>query len=159
MEQSEEIPAALRCTDSDCMAMPHYRGATGCVDEDILQTATVVTENMDAGEAARRIRESNEARCRNLEAKSGGQVNLENAFDALKMIVMLENICAELDISDTTGLDFEGRRAEMLDKIEQQYEQMFEAREAARRQQVLAGGMDPRRVPPPGAGPRIVRPR
>lgn len=159
MEQSEEIPNGLACTDPDCMAKPHWRGAVGCVDERFIGPDPETVDEIDPGDAARIIRESNDVRVQQLEAKSGGQVSLENAFDALKMIALLENLCAHLGITETAMLDFEGRRAEMLSKIEHQYEQMLAAREAARRQQVLSGGVG-QQVPPPGAaGPRIVRGR
>lgn len=95
------------------------------------------------------IHESNEIRVRDLEAKSGGQASLENAFDALKMLVLLEHVAVELGVIDRANLDFEGRRADMLSKIETQYEQMLKARDMAERQARLAGGPVGRRAGTP----------
>jgi hypothetical protein len=83
------------------------------------------------------LHESNEVRVRDLEVKTGGQASLENAFDVLKMVVLLEHIGLRLEVLDEAMLDFEGKRAEMLTKIEDQYGQMMAAREAAERQAKL----------------------
>ena len=113
----------------------------------------------ELADMAELLRESNEVRIRDLEAKTNGQASLENAFDALKMLVLLEHISLELGVKDGAELDFEGRRAEMLTKIETQYAQMLAAREAAERQARLAGGPVGRRagVPlRPGPGGIVV---
>ena len=88
------------------------------------------------------LHDSNEARVAELEARTGpqGKGSLENAFDALKMIVLLEQICFHLDITDAAMLAFEGKRAEMLTGIETKYAQMLAAKEAAERQARLGGG-------------------
>jgi hypothetical protein len=118
----------------------------------------VADDEPTLAQMAELLHDANEVRVRDLEAKSGGQASLENAFDALKMIVMLEHICAWADINDATMLDFEGRRAEMLSDIEHKYEQMVAARDAAERQQRLTGMM-PNRQQRRHPGPQgIVRP-
>ena len=102
-------------------------------------------------EQAQILRTNNEARCRALEALGPPGTSLENAFDALRIIVLLEHLVSHWDLTDEVNLDFEGRRSGMLEAIEQNYAQMKEAAEAARRQQVLTGDGGPPR------GPRIVR--
>ena len=104
-----------------------------------------------AAEQAQLIHESNEIRVKDLEAKSGGQASLENAFDALKILVHLEHISTHLGIADEVALDFEGRRAAMLSEIESTYAKMLAAREEAQRLAILSGGGQAQ------PGPRIVR--
>lgn len=105
------------------------------------------------------LHDSNEGRVRDLEAKSNGQASLENAFDALKMIVMLEHLVAWADIGDATYLDFEGRRAKMIGDIEDRYAQMLAARQTAERQQALTTMGPNRQQRRHPSGPEgIVRP-
>lgn len=97
-------------------------------------------DEMDTEDMAQVMHESNEMRVNALEEASGHPGSLENAFDALKILTFLEQIAYKLEISDVAMLDFEGRRAGMLNNIEEKFAQMKEAREAAERQQRLAGG-------------------
>jgi hypothetical protein len=83
------------------------------------------------------LHESNEVRVRDLEAKSGGQASLENAFDALKILTLVEHIALSLEVLDEAMLDFEGKRATMLSGIEDKYAEMLAAREAAQRAAAL----------------------
>ena len=105
-------------------------------DDDV----TNITDAMDESDAALLLGEMNEKRIRDLEAKTNGQVNLDNAFDALRILTFIEHIVMVLNIKDNAELDFQGRRSDMLDKIEDQYVKMMAAKEAAERQAKLAGG-------------------
>jgi hypothetical protein len=112
------------------------------------------SEEYTTEEAAAVLYRSNEARVKELEETTNGQVSLENAFDALKMIVLLEHIARATGCFEPAAFVFEAKRAEMLTKIEATVADMREARDAAQRQAVLTGGPG---IPPPGAGPRIIR--
>jgi hypothetical protein len=106
------------------------------------------------------LTEMNEKRVRDLEANTNGQVDLTNSFDALRILTFIEHITMSLGIQDEAELDFQGRRSDMLDKIEDSYQKMMAAKEAAERQARLAGGpvgMRDGRPMRPGPG-GIVRP-
>lgn len=112
---------------------------------------------------AQLMHDSNESRVANLEAKAGpgNEGSLENAFDALRMMVFLEQIALKLEITDVCALDFEGRRANMLTGIENKYAQMLAAKQRAESQQRLAGGPAGNRggvrmVPGPGGKLRPI---
>lgn len=114
----------------------------------------------DPAKQAGLIKGLNDARVNALELESGQPGSLENAFDALKMMVLLEHVANELNCYDESMLDFEGRRSGMIDTIEGKWREMKEAMEAAERQQRLGGGPVGRRagVPQrPGRG-GVVRP-
>jgi hypothetical protein len=120
-------------------------------------------EDMDPDEIeamAALMHDSNEVRVSALEEKAGPnqQGSLENAFDALRMLVFLEQIAYKLEVSALANLDFEGRRAKMLTAIESKYAEMLAAQQAAQRAARLAGGTGgPPVGPPPGSGPRPMR--
>jgi hypothetical protein len=107
------------------------------------------------------LAELNATRIADLEAKAGQPGSLENAFDLLRILTLLENIAYTMGVTDKANLDFEGRKGDMLDNIENKYHAMKKAQEAAQRQQRLAGGPVgirggiPQRPGPGG----IVRPR
>jgi hypothetical protein len=105
------------------------------------------------------MHDSNQVRVAALEEKAGpgNQGSLENAFDGLRMLVFLEQIAYKLEISALANLDFEGRRAKMIDGIEAKYAAMLKAQQAAQRAARLAGGGGPPGGPPPGSGPRPMR--
>ena len=113
-------------------------------------------DTMTAGEQAEIVHQMNEEGASLSSMQAAGQPgSLENAFDAVKMLVLLEHIATDLDVRDVAMLDFEGRRAKMLDAIETKYRQGQEAMAAAERAQRLAGGPTGRRggqrmVPGPG---------
>lgn len=100
----------------------------------------------DPGEQAQLLHDLNEQRVAALESDNGQPGSLENAFDALRFMTMLEHICAKLEITAETMLDFEGRRGAKLDDIEEKLAEMKQARAAADRQQRLAGGPVGRRA-------------
>ena len=80
------------------------------------------------------LRDSNNERVANLEAKSGGQASLENAFDALRILTFIEHVALTVQCFDEASLDFEGRRANMLGRIEDTHAQMVAARDLAQRE-------------------------
>ena len=104
------------------------------------------------------LRESNENRVAALEAKTNGQQSLDNAFDALRILTFVEQIAVTVQCVDEAELAFETKRADMLCDIEERYEQMMAAKEAAERQQTLTNWTGPNRQQRRHPGPSgIVR--
>lgn len=98
---------------------------------------------------------SNDDRVATLEKESGSEEGtLANAFDALRMLVFLEQIAAGLGVADIAELDFQGRREEMIEKLEAKFQQMKEARDAAERARRLSGPPTSRR----GGVPTVMGP-
>ena len=154
----EDYPVGAPCKDPDCITTPHLMDDPRCVSYDPPDEAPPV-ELPAIDEMVALLHESNEVRVRDLEAKSGGQASLENAFDVLKMLVLLEHIALRLEALDEALLDFEGKRAEMISKIEDQYGEMLAARDLAERQAKLTSGVGPNRAARRHPGPSgIVRP-
>jgi hypothetical protein len=121
-------------------------------EDDEIESVGLDIENLsaeDIDEMVGLMHASNESRVEALEEKAGpnNAGSLENAFDALRMMVFLEQIAAKLDISAVAHLDFEGRRAAMLTKIEATYANMLAARQAADRAQRMGAGPQLRPVP------------
>ena len=80
------------------------------------------------------LREDNRNRVAALEARTNGQQSLDNAFDALRILTFVEHIAERVQCLDEAELDFETKRADMLCDIEERFEQMVAAKEAADRQ-------------------------
>lgn len=109
----------------------------------------------EIGQMATLVHESNELRVQALENHADQPGSLENAFDGLKILVLLEHIAEQACVSEMANLDFEGRRSNMIDAIEEKFRKGQEAMKAAEAAQRLAGGPIGRRggVPQrPGRG-------
>jgi hypothetical protein len=87
-------------------------------------------EGMGDEEAHHFLMDENERRVRALFKASAGTVDLENAFDFQKIATYVTHIALDLGILDRADLDFQGRKATMLDEIERQYDEAMRDREA-----------------------------
>jgi hypothetical protein len=110
-------------------------------------------------EASDALREMNDARVAELEAKTENRVSLENAFDVLYLLTYLETVAVALGVKDQAELWFQERRGAKITEIAEQYDKMVAARDEAERIARL-GGPTGRRdgvrmAPGPGG---IVRP-
>lgn len=82
------------------------------------------------------LRESNENRIEKLENQADPERpgSMENTFDALRILTFVEQIALHVGCFDDASLDFETKRADHLEKMEQMFAEI-DATVAARARQ------------------------
>lgn len=118
------------------------------------EPASDYTAYDDAGDGSRHalLKDDNERRTFEIEQRSGGQIKLEHAFDAVRAVTYLKHVLLDLGVLDRADFDFEGQRSALLDKVEEELTAFKAAKETALAHARLTGD------PNGAAGPRIIHP-